>query len=557
MWNRDYDQNREDMVLDEIDSDLGPEDPEMNPSSGAEQNPLPKDAGSPAVRSGQNNTGYPARGREQSSDKQRTEGKTDAEKQDSAERQNSAGGRRHTGKQSRNLEGRRLSAGDRVSDFFFYSKDWLTDRKQMLIPLALVLLSLLAGGIALIGYGKRQEKLAQDSAAAEETAGEEQIPALEENAHEDINNLMRTYFDALADGDINTVAQVTSGLDANEQVQITELANYIDSYPSIDVYSKPGKADGTYICFVVTKVKFKDRDELIPGMQTIYVCTNDQGSLYINEDESDQDTISYIREVSQQSDVVDLSNRVQEDYNSLLASDPDLKQYITDTYNSIQVAVAEALGDAQDSSDAVSGSTAESSESSTENSTAAAAEGQTADDAQASSSSTGDTVTALRATDAVNVRRSASETADVIGQTEPGKDYALISKGDDGWSKITFEGMTGYVRTEYFTDVTGEDAGSASSEDSGENSSTGSSGTESSGNSSSGSSTGSSDTSHVGTAKTSETVTIRSEASADSDRAGTVWGGFSVTVLEKGDTWSKIEYNGTTGYIKNEFLNFD
>lgn len=504
MWNSDFDPGRDDMVLDEIDGDLDSNKPDekIKPET---------------------NTGK---------------------------------GHRRKG---------RVTAGGRVSDFFFGLKDRAADHNRMLIPVALVLVSMAVCALALAGYRSRKDAAAESEskAAAAETV-QEQVPALEKNAHADVNALMRTYFDALADGDISTVSAVTSGLDATEQVQITELANYIDSYPAIDVYTKPGKEDGSYICFVVTQVRFKDRDELIPGMQTIYVCTNAQGSLYINEDESDQDTVSYIRKISQQDDVVDLNNRVQEEYNALLASDSDLKQYITDTYHAIQVAVAEALGDAKGSSEA--------STSSTSSAVAEESGGESQDQSQE--------VSALRATDVINVRKSDSEDADIIGQTEKDQSYPLLEKKENGWSKISFDGQTGYVRTEYFTEI----AESGESEtDSSENASSGSasdaeaSGEEntddsaSAGSSSGSSSAGTSASSTAGEsssssssasakatqrAKTNDTVSIRSEASADSKRVGTVWGGFEVTVLEKGDTWSKVEFNGTTGYIKNEFLNF-
>ena len=473
MWNSDYDPDRDDMVLDEIDGDL---------------------------------------------DSNKSDEKTKPET-------NAVKGHSRKG---------RITAGSRISDFFFGLKDRAADHNRMLIPVALVLVSMAVCALALAAYRSRQDASAESAsnAAAAETV-QEQIPELEKNAHADVNALMRTYFDALADGDISTVSAVTSGLDATEQVQITELANYIDSYPAIDVYTKPGKEDGSYICFVVTQVRFKDRDELIPGMQTIYVCTNAQGGLYINEDESDQETVSYIRDISQQVDVVDLNNRVQEEYNALLASDSDLKQYITDTYHAIQVAVAEALGDAKGSSEASTSST----------SSAAADKSDGESEAQSQEAS------ALRATDVINVRKSDSEDADIIGQTERDKSYPLLEKKENGWSKISFDGQTGYVKTEYFTEIaeSGE-AGTDSQENAAADS--GASDAETSSSSSSAASK------TTQKAKTNDTVSIRSEASADSERVGTVWGGFEVTVLEKGDTWSKIEFNGTTGYIKNEFLNF-
>lgn len=49
-------------------------------------------------------------------------------------------------------------------------------------------------------------------------------------------------------------------------------------------------------------------------------------------------------------------------------------------------------------------------------------------------------------------------------------------------------------------------------------------------------------------------VSIRKEKSADSERLGAVPYHCDVEVLEKGNDWTKITYNGTTGYVKSEYL---
>ncbi len=393
---------------------------------------------------------------------------------------------------------------------------------------------------ALLGHRSASQNTDENS-SADSTSETSQEAALEENAYPAVNELMRTYFDAYADGDTDTIASISSGLSETEKIQIRAVSEYIDSYPQIDVYTKPGPADGSYICFVVTEMKFEDQDTLIPGMQTMYVCTNDQGSLYINEDESDSDAAAYIKQVSEESDVVDLSNRVQEEYNSLMAENPDLKSYIDDTYNQIQVAVAEALGNAE-------------------------ASGTSIDSTSGTSDTSASGVTALKANDVVNVRASASEDADVLGQTVSGDTYTLIEEQDDGWSQIEFDGQTGYVKTEYFTEVTSDSSESSDvsgSTSSGESSSEAASAGDTSGSGSQDSTgtetnqdTQSADTVQ-GTAMATESLVIRKAADESGDKIGNVWAGFTVNVLEKGDTWTKIEQDGVTGYVKTQYLKFN
>lgn len=52
-------------------------------------------------------------------------------------------------------------------------------------------------------------------------------------------------------------------------------------------------------------------------------------------------------------------------------------------------------------------------------------------------------------------------------------------------------------------------------------------------------------------------VNIRSDATASSDKVGTITTGGVVTVESKGSEWSVISSGGVRGYIKNEFMAFD
>lgn len=61
---------------------------------------------------------------------------------------------------------------------------------------------------------------------------------------------------------------------------------------------------------------------------------------------------------------------------------------------------------------------------------------------------TGDTVYAL---EKLNVRKSASTSAEKLGQLAKGASTKRIAVGDNGWDKIEYNGTTGYVATQYLT----------------------------------------------------------------------------------------------------------
>ena len=52
-----------------------------------------------------------------------------------------------------------------------------------------------------------------------------------------------------------------------------------------------------------------------------------------------------------------------------------------------------------------------------------------------------------------------------------------------------------------------------------------------------------------------ETVRIRKSASTDSKVVATAYQGDSIEVVNlQADGWSKVKYNGTSGYVKTEYL---
>lgn len=55
------------------------------------------------------------------------------------------------------------------------------------------------------------------------------------------------------------------------------------------------------------------------------------------------------------------------------------------------------------------------------------------------------------ATTEVNVRKSWSTSSGIIGSLGAGKSVTRIGKGDNGWSKVSFNGSTGYIYSEYLT----------------------------------------------------------------------------------------------------------
>lgn len=424
-------------------------------------------------------------------------------------------------------------------------KVWVMDHLRIIMPVVLAVCLLVTILIAVNAnrHAKAREEAQNAESAASATTEENQQPALELNAYPDVCNLINQYYMALANADADTITSIDPSIDDTEKIRIQAIGQYIESYNTVDVYTKPGPSDGTYICYVYTKVKFKDYEQEVPGLQTMYVCTNEDGSLYINEGEEPEDVTDYIKDTSLQDDVVDLNNKVTAEYNDLLAADEDLQTFLDDLSAQIDVSVGEALAAANGQA-VGEGATEESTQETTEE--------------QSQDASTDGTAQYLQATDVINVRTSDSETADVIGQTETGTNYQLLESKDNGWSRISFNGAEGYVKTEYFTAVSGEaEAADASQTQDTATESTDAAESTDTAESTTTTDTGASTDEVINPTKATAKDTVAVRSSEGGEQIGTVYKGDVLDVqMKMSDGWTRVTYNGQTAYVKSEYFTF-
>lgn len=125
----------------------------------------------------------------------------------------------------------------------------------------------------------------------------------------------------------------------------------------------------------------------------------------------------------------------------------------------------------------------------------------------------------VRATDTVNVRSSDSEEADKIGKVQSGTELTRVEERVNGWSKVIFEDREAYIKSDYLEVVTTEVTAEP-----------------------------------IGTITALTNVNVRSQASQESAKLGTAQAGTAYDLLEDQGEWFKINYNGSTGFVKAEFF---
>ena len=404
-------------------------------------------------------------------------------------------------------------------------KGFLSRNLRIVLP-AVLLVCVLITVVVAITAGRKEEAGTEVAAVEVEQIPEESIATtittpevvLEENAIPEVNSFFEKYYDAMASGDLDALSTMNNYIDDTERIRIQENSKYIDQYENLDVYTKTGPVEGAYLAYVYSEIKFRDYETLVPGMQAYYLCTDDQGNLYVNDGEEDATVTSYIREVSLQDDVVDLNNKVAVAYNDMLAEDEELSAFLVDLTSTIGAAVGEALAK-EEGSEAVE-------EEPVEEETAPALT----------------KVTRVKTTDVVNVRSSDSETADKLGKAQTGQEFELVEQRGNGWSKIIFEGKEAYIKSDYL-EASAEEiivADNASEEGDGN----GDSNSETAEN-----------VNVSGKVTVKENVRVRDAASEDGNKLGTVYVGDKLDFVEKmSNGWTKIKYNGKIAYVKSDYV---
>ncbi len=368
-------------------------------------------------------------------------------------------------------------------------------------------------------------------AVREAAPSPEGVPApefeLEENTHPELNTLVRTYYDAQAAGNIETVTSLNAYLNEIETIRVQELSKYIESYPTLDVYTKPGLEENSYVAYVYSEVKFSDMEKALPGMQTYYIGMDDAGEYFINDGTYDDTIWNYIREVTLQDDVVDLNNKVVVAYNDMLAEDEELNEFIAYLKEKINEDVGEILAQAEQPEETLE---------------------PAASQEEAPPEGEQPVIMTVRATDVVNIRSSDSEEADRIDKAQIGQEFTLLEQRGNGWSKVRYNDRDAYIKSDYLEAVIGENTAADSSENAEqaeqneEPAQTG------------GEEASTADT-PIGTVTVVESVRVRKSASTEAEVLGTAYEGDELELLMKlADGWTRVRYQGQTAYVKSEYV---
>ncbi|RKJ32925.1 SH3 domain-containing protein [bacterium 1XD42-8] len=398
---------------------------------------------------------------------------------------------------------------------------------------AIGLVLIIGIGIFIIQMTKEKSSVGSDIVEnnSEEKTTSIKVPnkKMELNKYPEVNALIDQYFAALVQGDTETLSSISipGSVDEESLIFIKEKAKYIEDYMDVEVYTKQGPYENTWVVFAAYNFKWVNLEPLTPGLLSFYVMKQPDGTLLQSTDAEildDKDAETYIAIISQQDDVVDLVNKIDAEYTEVSETNAEVETMIESVNQNLRAdveAARKALNNQEPPETDVAAANPEE-------------EPNTVQEAQQ-----------VKTLDTVNIRKSASEEGEKLGQAILGTVYSKLEELANGWTKIDFNGTEAYIKSEFLEDVAlEEDKGNTEDE----NSTEVADGGQEEGNTAAPSPSS-------GRVRVKEAVNVRKYPSTDGEALGKAFQGEEYElIVAQADGWSRVRYHGQEAYIKSEFL---
>ena len=378
---------------------------------------------------------------------------------------------------------------------------------------------------------------------------EEQTEAFQVDAIPEINELISNYYTAYASGNVSALDAIAKPISDTEKSYIKVFSEYVDSYENLSCHTKSGLRDGEYVVSVYLEMKFKDAETAAPGLDFFYLRTDESGKLYIDnaysqfnqsnmEESTEADVQALINQFEQAEDVMALQAEVQQKYEQAIAADANLNKMANETIPNAIAAWVQSLTQPDDATqkpeDQTDGQDKPAKDDTQKDDTAK--DDQTGDKKpeQEEGKSDGEAKTAY-AKDGINLRKGPSTEKDIVTQIPLGGELKIYpDTKKDGWVKAVYDGKKGYVKLEYVTTKKSEVPSSTDTNGDDETAKALPQGKE---------------------IVLSDSVNVRVSMSETADRVGLAYQGDTVKVIQSyAEGWTKVEWNGQTGYIKTELI---
>ena len=192
-------------------------------------------------------------------------------------------------------------------------------RFDMIIA-AVIAFVIVVGGVLLVRHFVVNTPSKAEKAVAENPLQDDKYP--------EITDVVKNYLNAFLIEDDAKRAEIIAQYVGNlYDINSVKQRTYVSEYSDVECYTKKGPYDDTYVVYAYYQMGLKNIDTTVPAISRLYVVRDKKtGNVYIQNDSGD-DIQKYMNKVTKDSDVQDLLKDVQEEFESVKASDPKVKAY--------------------------------------------------------------------------------------------------------------------------------------------------------------------------------------------------------------------------------------
>ncbi len=379
------------------------------------------------------------------------------------------------------------------------------------IILALVAILVVITVIIVVGKLKKDDGETKTESSqlvtqsAETPAPELTGGSLEKDTNQAVNDLVNAYFTAVQNCDVEALSALVDSADSISVDQLQAEREFVESYQNISCYTLNGPTEGSYVVYVAYDMKFLNVETAAPCLIRLYICTNNEGGLYIFNQENGMDSqvVAYMEEINAREDIKALLNDVDNRLNVAMASDEALNALVSKLNGTTP-----------------EGSTPETPAESEAPEETSAAETPAETPAAADNSTFTDVDETVYAKEGVNIRKAPESDAEVAGTIQAGESIHRTGYNDN-WSRVEYGGETCYIAAGFLTMTEPEDDGFTETDE---------------------------------RVYAKESVRIRKSPEESAEVVGTLLEGESLKRTGYNDEWSRVIYEGETCYIGAGFL---
>lgn len=379
-----------------------------------------------------------------------------------------------------NLDKRSESSIDRIVNFCKKNVKYMS-RGFLTAALVVALAVTVTGCKGADDQNAKKPQTEQDGQQSDDQKADEGEEKEEEQAEDtksenaEIQELFSTYYNSYAAGDVDKLSKVTKYLSDMEKDYIKMMHKNVDSYDNVSCTVEEGNKKGTYMVSVVYDMKFSGAKEALPGLNVFYVQTDKDGKLYINnryssfnrelkEQKMNKKILKLIKQFESGDTIQNLNDEVQDKYDKIIENDKKLKKKVAKVAKAITKWKDSYVAKAEEEEQKEDEQPEENTQQETpednqpeqtpeepqpeENTDDNASDDGSSDEGESGGVNYVPEGTVLTANNVYNVRTSMSVTSEIMGSTAVGDSIKVVLSYAEGWTKVEWNGKTGYIRTD-------------------------------------------------------------------------------------------------------------